>query len=691
MSAFDAFVTVHQYQLASIPKELWEPLFMKLGDDYLDAGNAFELHYGDPLEGYTLHAKTNVEKNSNIFLVDHAWTTKPENAKKEIKAAPGLLDRLEALMDIEKEEVVDSDDEDEVEEDSNMIDIVSEQANVSRESAKKALAAEKYDLLNAIMRLTMSDEFKAESDRLQEQVMGQIIASGTAEEKDQRLQKEKEERRKTREKELLERRVNRVYDQMWVYNQTYQYSVITADGATAVESVWYINDEVGSAIAHSSKPNCVMVPFIFSRGNSATIPYSVIFPIKDISEGEIVTRDFVPKDLQNPLDRKAYLTAYPGRIADDEEIGTEEEFIAAYQALINEPHPDTKPVKSVNAIALLKTPTTQNVNIKVFTTADFVKKNLTLPHVTFTEELESADIIWTVQDFTEWEKLKPGQRVSQIPNESCLTYKNNLAKLISHTYGLVSWYPETYNLIDQLPAFVGDYLQRSHKVDDSENLWITKPWNYARGMDISIATSLPQVIRQRETATPKITQEYIDKPLLYHDRKFDLRYIVLLHQTSPMVACVYNMFWIRLANKKYDKNNVDDYEKHFTVMNYSNYQMTQLHYETFILNIEKEHKLKWADIQKDINVAIKDVLGAACIQEQPVGLAGPNTPYKPFAVYGFDVMVTADRKPKIIEVNFSPDCTRACSYDPEFVNNIFSVVDGRIGDIGKALESFTVL
>lgn len=77
--------------------------------------------------------------------------------------------------------------------------------------------------------------------------------------------------------------------------------------------------------------------------------------------------------------------------------------------------------------------------------------------------------------------------------------------------------------------------------------------NYARGMDIGIAESLPQAIRQRETATPKIVQEYVDKPLLYHDRKFDLRYIVLLQQTQPMVACVYNMFWIRLANKKYDK------------------------------------------------------------------------------------------------------------------------------------------
>lgn len=40
-------------------------------------------------------------------------------------------------------------------------------------------------------------------------------------------------------------------------------------------------------------------------------------------------------------------------------------------------------------------------------------------------------------------------------------------------------------------------------------------------------------------------------------------------------------------------------------MNYSNYQMTQLHYQTFIQNIEKEHKIKWADVQKDINVAIK--------------------------------------------------------------------------------------
>lgn len=114
-------------------------------------------------------------RNSNIFLIDHAWTTKPENAKKEIKSAPGLLDRLETIMDIEKEEVVESDDEDEVKEDSNMIDVVAEQANVSREQAREALVAQRYDLVNAIMHLTMSEEFKAESERLQDQVLGQVL------------------------------------------------------------------------------------------------------------------------------------------------------------------------------------------------------------------------------------------------------------------------------------------------------------------------------------------------------------------------------------------------------------------------------------------------------------------------------------------------------------------------------------
>lgn len=82
---------------------------------------------------------------------------------------------------------------------------------------------------------------------------------------------------------------------------------------------------------------------------------------------------------------------------------------------------------------------------------------------------------------------------------------------------------------------------------------------------------------------------------------------------------------------------------------------------------------------------------AAASTPQPLGLAGGDNKFDAFSVYGFDVMLTDDFKPIIIETNFSPDCTRACQFDPEFVNNIFSLIDGRFGTTEQGLKAFTVL
>ena len=119
-------------------------------------GNYVELHYGDPLEGYSLHAKGGdqpIKKHSEIFLVDHAWTTQPDNAHKELLENPKLLERLENLMDIEAEEFEEeeSEKEEELEHDDGAVKTVAEQANVSYDRAKEALEAEKYEVVNAIM------------------------------------------------------------------------------------------------------------------------------------------------------------------------------------------------------------------------------------------------------------------------------------------------------------------------------------------------------------------------------------------------------------------------------------------------------------------------------------------------------------------------------------------------------------
>ncbi|KAI8641321.1 tubulin-tyrosine ligase family-domain-containing protein [Parasitella parasitica] len=706
-SAFESFKAVHQYQLSSIPEELWQPLFVKLGEDYLDAGNVAELHHGDPLEGYSLHAKADksLKKHSDIFLVDHAWTTSPENAKQELRLNTALMDRLENLMNIEQTAAPENSDDEDKDDDKpspELVQLVASQANVSEEQAEEALIAENNEVVNAIMRLTIDPEQQAESDRLDDLMMKQILASGKPQEKEDKEKQEKDKRREQREKDWINERVNAIYEKMWSYIQTYTYSILQKDGQPASQTAWYINDEVGSAICHSSDPNVVCLPFIFSRGASGMIPYSVFFPIKDIEAGEIITCNLLPKSVERESDKLAYLFAFQDRVLLTRDIEAKRnELVKLFKAHREKLKSqkcaleETQILSSEQALEAFKKKAetkTKAESIVVWTDATFVQQLLRLDNVKFTDDPSKADIVWSCHDFQSWDSFGPHQTVNQFPNEQCITYKHNMAELIQKTYGLPDWYMPTYNIMTQLFETVGDYLNREE--DQETNLWILKPWNFARGLGLDITKNLSEIIRQHDNPVPKIAQRYLASPCLYNGKKFDLRYIVLVRHIEPdLIAFVYNMFWIRLANKKYDLESLDDYECQFTVMNYSNYAMTQLDYKSFIFNMEKQHDIKWDSVQKDINAAMKNVLAAAAFTPQPLGLADSDTcsKFDTFSVYGFDIMLADDFKPVVIEANFSPDCTRACQYDPEFVNNIFSLVDSRFGTTEKGLNAFTAL
>ncbi|KAI9473892.1 MAG: tubulin-tyrosine ligase family-domain-containing protein [Benjaminiella poitrasii] len=687
-SAFESFVTVHQYQLSSIPEELWQPLFIKLGEDYLDAGTFVELHHGDPMKGYSLHTKADktLKKHSEIFLVDHAWTTSPDTAKEELRLNPSLIDRLENLMNIEPVNApVDSDDEDddEVKPADELIQLVASQANVSEKEAREALTAENNEVVNAIMRLTVDPEAKAEADRLEDQVMGQILASGKPQEKEDKENQEKLKRREEREKAWIDQRVEQIYQRMWSYLQTYTYSILQQDGQPISQTAWYITDEVGSALCHSSDPNVVCLPFIFSRGASGMIPYSVIFPIKDIGAGEILTCDLVPKSIQRESDRLAYLFAFEDRVLLDDELQSKrDELIKPFQA-------ELEKLKKKD-----KDNTKTYKNVVIYTDVPSVQQFLKLSNVKFADDPAKANIIWTSHEVQNWDTLQPQQMINQLPNEQCITSKQNLAALIQNTFGFPAWYLPTYNIMTQLSEFVGDFLSREK--DSKTNIWITKPWNMSHGFGLDITRNLAEIVRQYDNPMPKIAQHYLTSPCLYNGKKFDLRYFVLVRHTKPhLAACVYNMFLTRLANKKYDLENLDDHESHLTIKNHSNYQMTQLDCKSFIHNIEKQHNIKWDSVQKDIHAVIKNVLIAATNASEPLGVLpgkeGDSNKLSAFGIYGVDIMLTDNFKPIIIEVNFSPDCTEACQYDSEFVNNIFSVVDNRFGQTEKALNAFTAL
>jgi tubulin--tyrosine ligase-like protein 12 len=51
----------------------------------------------------------------------------------------------------------------------------------------------------------------------------------------------------------------------------------------------------------------------------------------------------------------------------------------------------------------------------------------------------------------------------------------------------------TYNLEKQLPEFIGEYYSRDEKGQD--NLWILKPPNMARSLDMIITDNLSLIIK----------------------------------------------------------------------------------------------------------------------------------------------------------------------------------------------------
>ena len=129
------------------------------------------------------------------------------------------------------------------------------------------------------------------------------------------------------------------------------------------------------------------------------------------------------------------------------------------------------------------------------------------------------------------------------------------------------------------------------------------------------------------------------------------------------------MFWVRSANKDFtmDPRTFTDYETHFTVMNYSNFEKKTIYNNEFIEYLEKNN-ISWDNIYEKIKLNVKNLFL----------MAGKNCPQMsdPYSrsIYGIDIMIDEDLNPRILEVNFSPDCTRACKFVPEFFDQIFSTL-----------------
>ncbi|KAK8789009.1 hypothetical protein V5799_021214 [Amblyomma americanum] len=223
--------------------------------------------------------------------------------------------------------------------------------------------------------------------------------------------------------------------------------------------------------------------------------------------------------------------------------------------------------------------------LRVYSDYQQVHQCLTHPSFEMVDEERDADVLWLNYHFKQYRELShesPGKRVNQFPFEHVLTVKDLLALVCRRGSGgpivdpdtLASrppWLPTTYNLQTELPHFVSYFQQRQHRGLD--NVWICKPWNLARSLDTHVTNNLHYILRLPATG-PKVACKYVSDPVLYPREgagmvKFDFRYVVVLLSVQPLRLYAYRHFWLRFANRPFSLSDFDDYEKHFTVMNYT--------------------------------------------------------------------------------------------------------------------------
>ncbi|KAM3911040.1 tubulin polyglutamylase TTLL11 [Leptodactylus fuscus] len=311
-----------------------------------------------------------------------------------------------------------------------------------------------------------------------------------------------------------------------------------------------------------------------------------------------------------------------------------------------------------------------------------------------------CDIYWHGVSFCESENLCSG-KVNKFPGMMEMVRKINLSRAMRTMRQL---YPEEYDFYPQswiLPEEYHIFCAEVHLARDADPSYkptfIVKPDGGCQGDGIYLIRDPGEVrVMGSMQSRPAVVQEYITKPLLIDKLKFDMRIYVLLKSIDPLEIYISKDGLSRFCTEQYQEPNHRNL--HHVYMHLTNYSLN-IHSGNFIhsnsahtgskrtvtsvlyrlLAKGVDIKKVWSDI---IALVIKTVM--ALIPELKVYYQADLPPGKPrpscFQILGFDILLTKNLQPVLLEVNANPSMKIEHEQElrPGVYENVPSLVDEEV-------------
>ncbi|KAF7274999.1 hypothetical protein GWI33_012283 [Rhynchophorus ferrugineus] len=198
-------------------------------------------------------------------------------------------------------------------------------------------------------------------------------------------------------------------------------------------------------------------------------------------------------------------------------------------------------------------------------------------------------------------------------------------------------------------------------MDGYMNIWILKPINSSRGIGIHVCRTLQYILDviKKNPNRRYVIQKYIERPLLIHDTKFDIRQWFLVTSSHPLTIWMYKSCYLRFSSQTFNLRILHE-SIHLTNNSIQSKYKQQSSRDPLLPSHgmwdSKEFKKYLSNIgypkifQQVIYPGMKECITGAMIAHRDKIDKRRNC----FEIYGADFMLTETFEPWLLEINSNP-------------------------------------